>query len=78
MIYLLREGIPRKGRSLAEGSAVPRYLISMKKNSRCYAMWLSAMVPSMAVLATLCRAGRKTGRERLHSCQSQISEVPPV
>lgn len=31
----LQEGRPRKGSSLAHGSGLPRYLISMKNNAKC-------------------------------------------
>jgi hypothetical protein len=37
ILYLLGEGIPRKGRSLAEGLVYQKCLISMGKYSRCYA-----------------------------------------
>jgi hypothetical protein len=34
--YLLKEGIPRKGSPLPEGSELSRYLIIMEKNFRSY------------------------------------------
>lgn len=67
--------ISRKGSSLAEGSRLSRHLINMKKNSKCYAMWLTVWSSQWGVVVTCCRAGTETGREWLHSCH-QISEIP--
>ena len=67
IIYLLGEGIPRKGRLLAEGSRL--YM------TEC--LWSS----QWRVMVTHSRAGTKTGRDlrkQLHSCHSQISEIHGV
>ena len=71
------EGIPRKGRSLAEGSGLSRYLTRLEKMSRCYATWLSAHGPQWSVVVVCSRTGTETGREWLHFCL-QISEIPWV
>lgn len=67
--YLLQEGMPRKGCSLATLRA-PRYLISME-NSRLYATWPVIMVSWWGVLVTCSRTGFRSGASS-NSCRSQL------
>ena len=68
-------GIPRKGRSLAEGSGLSGYLISMEKNSRCCAL----SDPEAMVLSGVSwlHVSEQVYRQ-VHSNWSQISEIPGV
>ena len=75
--YLLGEEMPGKVTSFSDWSRLPRYLMSMGKNSGCYAVLLSARGPQWGVMVIWPRAGRDRW-EQIHSCHSQISKIPRV
>lgn len=68
--------IPRKGRSLAKGSRLSRYLINMAKRSHFMLCDWLPVVLSVGCRGYMSRAGTETDGEWLHSCSSQISEIP--